>query len=105
MFAASSRYQGIEIALSQPQPDGEPVPYVRRRLLPAPQTLTVIAVYQVRDGDRLDRLAAQFLSDPERFWQIADANPVLDPAELTAQPGRRLDIALPAVSAGSTRVV
>ncbi|MEU6785316.1 LysM domain-containing protein [Nonomuraea angiospora] len=100
MFTATSRYQGIEIATHRPE-GGEPIPYVRRRFLPDRRTLTVIAVHVVRDGDRLDRIAALQLNDPERFWQIADANPVLDPADLTARPGRRLDVALPTATTGS----
>ncbi|MGW4426249.1 hypothetical protein [Streptosporangium sp. NPDC004631] len=100
MFAATSRYHGIETAIHRPE-GGEPIPYVRRRFLPARRTLTVVAVHLVRDGDRLDRIAALYLNDPERFWQIADANPVLDPAELTAHQGRRLDVALPAATTGS----
>ncbi|MFC4015153.1 LysM domain-containing protein [Nonomuraea purpurea] len=99
MFTVTSRYHGIETALHRPD-GGEPIPYVRRRFLPDPRTLTVIAVHVVRDDDRLDRIAAQHLNDPERFWQVADANPVLDPADLTARRGRRLDIALPTATAG-----
>jgi hypothetical protein len=102
MFAANSRYLGTEVAQYRVG-DGVPVPYVRRRLLPDPATLTVVDVHVVGDTDRLDRIAAHYLSDPERFWQIADANPVLDPAELTAVPGRRLAIALAAAAAGSPR--
>jgi hypothetical protein len=103
MFAPSSRYAGLEVARHQPPGGGEEVPYVRRRLLPALDTLTVIGAHVVADEDRLDRVAAEHLADPERFWQVADANPVLDPAELTARPGRVLDIALPAATAGGAR--
>ena len=102
MFAANSRYLGLEIALHRAG-DADPVPYVRRRLLPDPATLTVTDVHVVADGDRLDRIAAHYFDDPERFWQVADANPVLDPAELTARLGRRLAIALAAVAGGSPR--
>ena len=34
-------------------------------------------------GDRLDLLAARLLGDAELWWRIADANPELDPEELT----------------------
>jgi hypothetical protein len=36
----------------------------------------------------------RYLADAEQWWRIADANPVLDPAELTAEPGRTLRITL-----------
>jgi hypothetical protein len=103
MFAPSSRYAGLETGRYQPPDGGDPVPYVRRRLLPARDSLIVVAVHVVRDGERLDRIAAEHFGDPERFWQVADAHPVLDPAELTARPGRVLDIALPAATAGGAR--
>jgi hypothetical protein len=99
MFAPSSRYHGIETAVYE-VPGAEPIPYVRRRLLPSLDSLTVVAVHVVGQDDRLDRIAALHFGDPERFWQVADANPVLDPAELTALPGRKLAIALPAAVVG-----
>ncbi|MFI6875336.1 LysM domain-containing protein [Streptomyces sp. NPDC050400] len=102
MFTPASRYHGIEVARYQPPDDGDPIPYVRRRLLPDPATLTPIGFRTVAESDRLDRIAAAAFGDPELFWRIADANPVLDPAELTDRPGRRLLIALSAEAAGST---
>ncbi|MGW3146146.1 hypothetical protein ACWDG1_15965 [Streptomyces sp. NPDC001177] len=103
MFTAASRYHGIEVARYEPPGGGDPVPYVRRRLLPDPASLTSLGFHPVAEGDRLDRIAAAGLGDPELFWRIADANPVLDPEELTARPGRRLLLALSAAAAGSTR--
>jgi hypothetical protein len=49
----------------------------------------------VKEGDRLDNITNQFIGDPERFWQICDANNVLEPAELTEQPGNTIRITLP----------
>jgi nucleoid-associated protein YgaU len=40
-------------------------------------------------GDRLDLLAHTFYHDARKFWQIADANPEMDPVDL-AVPGRQL---------------
>lgn len=31
--------------------------------------------YVSRQGDTFDLLAARFLNDPERYWEIADINP------------------------------
>ncbi|MFJ1975554.1 LysM domain-containing protein [Streptomyces sp. NPDC087903] len=101
MFTAASRYQDVGTAQYEPPDGGAPVPYVRRRLLPDPATLTPVAVHTVGEDDRLDRIAAAALGDPELFWLVADANPVLDPAELTARPGRRLVIALSAAAGSS----
>ena len=47
-------------------------------------------------GERADHLSAQYLGDPEMFWLIADANRAFDPADLTATPGTRVRITLPA---------
>ncbi|MFC0111328.1 hypothetical protein [Kibdelosporangium aridum] len=46
----------------------------------------------MREGDRADVLANRYIGDPEQWWRIADANPVLDPRDLTSTPGRRLRI-------------
>ncbi|XUL93972.1 hypothetical protein ACQ86D_51295 [Streptomyces galilaeus] len=102
MFTPASRYHGVEVARYEPPDGGDPIPYVRRRLLPDPAGLTPTGFHTVAEGDRLDRIAAAAFGDPELFWRIADANPVLDPVELTDRPGRRLVIALSAAAAGST---
>jgi nucleoid-associated protein YgaU len=49
-------------------------------------------MHTVRQGERLDTLAAQFLGDPTQFWRICDANDVLRPQDLTAVPGSVLRI-------------
>jgi hypothetical protein len=103
MFAVTSRYSGLPVAAYQSGDGGAPIRYVTRRFLPAVETLTVIAREVVGIDDRLDRIAARQFADPEAFWRIPDANPVLHPAELTATPGRMLDIALPAALVGSPR--
>ncbi len=95
MFATGSRYADLPV-LQYTYPDGLVVRYVGRRLLPDPDTLTVIGVHVVRAGERLDQIAAAELGDPEQAWRIADAHRVLDPAALTAVAGTRLRITLPA---------
>jgi hypothetical protein len=90
----TSRYFGVETAV-RILPDGREVPYLRRRLLPRPERLALIAEHVVSEGERPDLLAHRYLGDAEQWWRIADANPVLDPRELTATPGRRLRITLP----------
>jgi hypothetical protein len=94
VFAANSRYYGLPV-LTLTQPDGTQVLYVARRLLPDPGTLSQIASYTVRPGDRLDLIAYAQFGDPQLGWRIADAARVLDPDELTRTPGTVLAITLP----------
>jgi hypothetical protein len=94
-FAPTSRYYGIETATLE-KPDGTLLVYVRRRFLPLPESLAVLQEYQVKQGDRLDNLAAQLVGDAEQFWRMCDANTAMRPDELTETIGRRLRITLPA---------
>jgi hypothetical protein len=41
---------------------------------------------------RPDLLAYRTLGDPEQFWRLCDANAVLRPVDLTADPGRPVRI-------------
>jgi hypothetical protein len=63
--------------------------------VPDPAGMTIIAEHVVTQGERLDNITARYLADPELFWRLCDANPVLRPDELTARIGRRLRIPLP----------
>ena len=94
MFAHTSRYYPLETVIHR-APDGREIPYKRRRFLPQGSTLQVIATVTVADGDRLDRITARTLGDPEAFWQIADANDAMNPVDLTARLGRVLRIPMP----------
>lgn len=94
MFEPSSRYHDLETRTAE-TPDGRAVTYVRRRFLPPGRALPDVAEVTVTGGDRLDRLTARTLGDPQAFWQVADANDAMRPADLTAVPGRRLRIPLP----------
>lgn len=94
MFDITSRYAGLPTAV-RVEADGREVPYVRRRFVPAGETLPLLAVETVRQGDRLDLVTARTLGVPEAFWRVADANDALDPAALTSEPGRRLRIPVP----------
>lgn len=60
------------------------VRYLLRRPLVDPRDVRAMTYHPVRSGDRLDLLAARYLSDPLAWWQVADANVALDPDELTA---------------------
>jgi hypothetical protein len=99
LFAANSRYYGVEVATLVRA--GKPVAYLRRRFVPAPEAFQAVQVHVVVQGDRLDNLAGQYLGDPTLFWQLCDANRALLPEELTEQSGRELVIALPAGITGA----
>jgi hypothetical protein len=92
-FGPSSRYAGLEIAAIEI--GGQMVRYVRRRFVPDPASLAVIAEHTVLQAERLDHIAARYLGDPELFWRICDANRAGRPDELIEEIGRRLVITLP----------
>ena len=93
-FPPTSRYYGIEVAVLE-GPDGEPTPYLRRRLLPQSSRFAVLSEHVVMGGERLDQIAAAAFGDPELFFRLCDANDALHPLELTERVGRRLRITLP----------
>jgi hypothetical protein len=83
----ASRYAG-QAAITVPQDDGTTRPFgVPRVALALPAAIT----YRVREGDRLDLLAAAALSDSTGWWRIADANPSAD-ALADTQPGTVIGI-------------
>ena len=96
-----SRYYGAQ-AEQFTLPDGTPVMYLARRIIPQAASYTVRQSYVIVDGDRLDNLASKFLGDPLLYWVICDANGAADPDTLTAQPGRTILIPVaPGVSPGA----
>ncbi|MGY6275054.1 LysM domain-containing protein [Methylomonas sp. MgM2] len=94
MFTDTSRYNAIETA-TLVAPDGRMHSYKRRRFLPNPTNMEVLAEVAVTQGDRLDNITAKALGDPEQFWRICDINNAMHPSELTSQIGRILQIPLP----------
>ena len=93
-FSLSSRYREVGITSMQDS-KGETIIYLRRRFLPKAEKFFVVQEHTVREGDRLDNITHQYFGDPERFWQICDANEVLLPDELTKIPGSKIKITLP----------
>lgn len=93
-YPRTSRYHDAEIGIHR-RADGTEVRYAKRRLLPPiEQTSDESQPHTVGAGERPDLLSQRFFGDPGQWWQIADANPVLDPRELTDEPGRVIDIPL-----------
>ena len=94
LFPPNSRYYGMPTAVYE-RPGSPSIRYLLRRFVPPPESFSQVQEHFVKDGDRLDNIAALYLGDPELFWRIADANRAMRPDELTEQPGRRLRITLP----------
>lgn len=93
-FPPNSRYHTTPVT-ALAAPDGSIVAYLQRRFVPPPEHFALLREHLVVQDDRLDRLAAQNLGDPELFWRLCDANGALRPDELTETVGRRLRITLP----------
>jgi len=97
MFEPTSRYVRIaDATLTVLDDSGRPrvIVYKRRRFIPAGEGSTTLVEHTVAQGERLDNITARYLGDPTQFWQVCDANGVLDPAELE-ELGRAVRIALP----------
>jgi len=91
MFESTSRYNPIENAILTTQ-NGQVITYKKRRFLPNGENMSLLQEVTVTAGDRLDRIAAKLLGDPEQFWRICDANNAMYPVDLTIQPGKVLRI-------------
>jgi hypothetical protein len=95
-FPPDSRYYRFS-TLTYTTPDGQSISYLQRRFVPQPgaPNFATVARHTVKQGDRLDLLAARYLGDPLIFWLICDANGAIRPDELTETPGRILNITTP----------
>lgn len=95
-FPTDSRYYASS-TLQYTAPNGEIITYLARRFVPQPgtQNFATVATHVVKQGDRLDLLAAKYLGDPLMFWLICDANGAIAPQQLLATPGTTLNITLP----------
>ncbi|MER7106986.1 hypothetical protein [Streptomyces sp. NPDC000229] len=93
-YPRTSRYHDAETGVHR-MPDGTEVRYTKRRLLPplpSGEEGEDTAPHTVSSGERPDHLGQRYFGDPGQWWRIADANPVLDPRELTGEPGREIRI-------------
>jgi hypothetical protein len=93
-FPPNSRYRGVDVATFTTR-DGRALLYLRRRFVPQPDSLASAGEVLVAQGDRLDRIAAAQLGDPELAWRICDGNGAMRPEDLVETIGRRLRITLP----------
>jgi hypothetical protein len=99
-FPFTSRYHDLAIG-EWTSPDGKTLKYVRRRFIPQPERFDLLVEHGVREGDRIDNIAAEYLGDPEQYWRICDANGAMRPEELTESIGSRIRITLPEGIPGS----
>ena len=88
MFTQGSRYAAAGASVLA-MPDGSQIPVV---IPPAPTTPAVAGYHQRRDGERLDLIAAQYLTDATATWRLCDANNSMVPDAL----GARSFIGIPA---------
>jgi hypothetical protein len=79
-FSPLSRYAGIATTTLE-LADGEAIIYLRRRFVPAPERFALLQLHEVREGERIDQVAAH--------------NRAMRPEQLVEQPGRQLRITLP----------
>ncbi|HSY48931.1 MAG TPA: LysM domain-containing protein [Thermoanaerobaculia bacterium] len=101
-FPASSRYHGIGTLQLTVAADGAPIVYLGRRFVPMPDRFALLTVHNVREGERLDNITAQYFGDPLQYWRLCDANNVIVPDELTDEVGNEILITLPADIPGGT---
>jgi hypothetical protein len=94
-YGPESRYYGLPL-LTQTTPAGAQLSYVSRRFIPPPEDFALLQRYRVKQGDRIDVIAASILGNPLSYWQICDANLALEPDDVTAVPGAFIVITLPA---------
>ena len=93
-FPPTSRYYGIQTATIE-QENGDTIVYLKRRFIPPSNRFALLHQHTLTEGERLDNITHQYLGDPEQFWQLCDANSVMNPDELTDTVGRKIRITLP----------
>lgn len=88
MFFKGSRYENVQTDRFTTS-EGRVIPFKRVRFIPDTPAQLGVAVKQ---GERLDHIAHRIYQDPELFWRICDANVVMFPDDLVAEPGRVIKI-------------
>jgi hypothetical protein len=46
----------------------------------------LLGIHVLRQGERVDHLAAKYLGDPAGFWRVAERNDAVLPEALTERP-------------------
>ncbi len=95
MFDPESRYAEIANATWVSADDRE-ITYKKRRFLPSGETLPVLTEVTVKEGDRLDLIAARSFGEALHSWRVADANNAMNPRDLL-EPDRVLTVPVPQI--------
>lgn len=93
-FGDTSRYHRTTMTVVN-GPGGQPVAVLRRRIVPGPESIATAGFHRVVEGDRPDLLAHQTLGDASQWWQLCDANGLMDAGQLAQPIGRTVRIGLP----------
>jgi hypothetical protein len=94
-FPPTSRYAAVGVEAWDPGNGDPAVPYLRRRLCPRAERFALRYEVSIAEGDRRDLLASRHVGDAALWWQLADANGIVDPRDLSDPIGKRLRITLP----------
>ena len=92
-FPPTSRYYTVGVDSTSDEA-GNPLRFLQRRFLPQPERFAVLQEHSVSEGERIDHIAAKYLSDPAAFWRILDANGAMQVADLSSV-GQKIKITLP----------
>lgn len=87
MFDDNSRYKNAE-QYDMKDCRGRSVKVVAT---PAAPVQTILGYHLLKQGQRLDHLAARYVNNPAGFWRIAEANDAMLPEALSEQS----EIAIP----------
>ena len=79
MFDPKSRYLNAETYVVE-DARGRAVTVVAP---PPPPNQVLLGIHLLKQGERLDLLAARYLNDPAGYWRIAEQNNVVLPEALT----------------------
>ena len=79
MFDAKSRYAKAETYVVTDKRGRE----VKVVASPPPPEQVLLGVHLLKQGERLDLLAAKYLNDPAGYWRITEQNDVMLPEALT----------------------
>jgi hypothetical protein len=82
MFFKGSRYEKMETYTATKE-DGTEVTVAK---LPLPSEPSLLGYHPRKQGERLDHLAARYLSDATAFWRLCDASNAMLPDALAARP-------------------
>ena len=81
MFDPKSRYFGLETYVVRDN-RGRPVKVVT---VPLPPNQETFGLHLLKQGERLDHLAQNYLDDPAGYWRICELNEVMLAEALTEQ--------------------